>query len=90
MSSTVVSGLQTLSCSSLPGIVEEVLLTDGNCKQGAVEHIVQRQEARYTPAPGSQLCSTCRLMASFDNDRKPEKKNLEHFKELKTYKVYQE
>lgn len=55
MSSTVVSGLQTLSCSSLPGIVEEVLLTDENCKQGAVEHIVQRQEARYTPAPGSQL-----------------------------------
>jgi len=90
VSSTVVSGLQTLSCSSLPGIAEEVLLTDENCKHRAVEHIVQRQGAWYTPAPVSQLCAKCTLMASFNNDRKPWKKNLVHFKVLKTHKMYQE
>lgn len=57
MSSTVVSGLQTLSRSSLPGIAEEALLMDENCKHRAVEHVVQHQGARYTPAPVSQLCA---------------------------------
>lgn len=41
MSSTLVSGLQTLSCLSLPGVVKEVLLTDGNLKSGAVKRIAQ-------------------------------------------------
>ena len=90
--STMVSGLQTLSCSSLPGIMEEVLLTDENCKHRAVEQLstFSKVEEPHTHQPlqglDHALNSTEVLRPLLTMiDRKPFK-NLEHFKILKTYK----
>lgn len=79
MSSVAVSGLQTLSCLSLPGIMKELLLTDEDLKHRAAEKLsklprVPRAEAPLRPAPGSlpghSVSLYFPLKASFDADRK--------------------
>ena len=75
MSSMAVSGLQTLSPLSLPGVMTEVLLTDGTRKPRAAEqlsklHRVTKHESPIPTGPGdstSTMSST--LKPSFGEDR---------------------
>lgn len=76
MSSTVISELQTLSCLSLPGSMEEVPLTDENHKHGPVKHLstLSKVTKGWTHQPqGLDRTLSSTLTTSSNKDRKLKK-----------------